>query len=108
MRDIGGVIVGVPVLFAVVCPENATAITPNPVLLAKIQAAFPDGHFQVSTYHWLIVAGGTTAREVAEKLGINDRSAGSGIVYSVSNYWGRANPQVWEWIRAKMGGLPNA
>jgi hypothetical protein len=90
------------VLFAVVCPEDAIVPVPNPALSARIKAAFPDSYFQVSACHWLIVASGTTAREVAEKLGITDGSTGSGIVYSVSSYWGRADPQIWEWIAAKM------
>lgn len=98
------VIISAPMLFAVVAPAD----NPATALGQRIIATFPDTSLQVSAFHWLIVAGGTTAQEVATKLGIADGSTGSGIVYTTSGYWGRANPQVWEWIRAKMSVPQNA
>ncbi len=102
MGDIEGVPIGVLVLFAVVSP------TENPLLGMKIASLFPDTHFTVSGFHWLVVTSGTTSQELATKLGLADGSSGTGIVYGTSSYWGRANPQIWEWIRAKMSVPSNA
>ena len=102
MRDIEGVLIGAPVLFAVVSPAE------NPLLGLKIVTTFPASHFTVSQHHWLIVANGMTAQEVGTKLGLDGVAVGAGIVYATANYWGRANPQVWEWIRAKLSAAPNA
>jgi hypothetical protein len=102
MRDIEDVLIGAPVLFAVVSPVA------NPLLGLRIVASFPDNHFIVSGHHWLIVANGMTSQEIATTLGLGDGTTGTGIVYATANYWGRANPQIWEWIRAKMSAPPNA
>jgi hypothetical protein len=102
MSDIDGVPIGAPVLFAVVSPAD------NTILGVKVVAAFPTTHFIVSNHHWLIVANGMTAQEVGISLGLDGTAVGAGIVYATANYWGRANPQIWEWIRAKLSAMPNA
>jgi hypothetical protein len=53
---------------------------------------------QVKDDTWLLVFDGT-ARELADKLGIRKGISGSGLVCSISNYSGRANSEVWEWLR---------
>jgi hypothetical protein len=40
--------------------------------------------------------------EVAAKLSVADGSVGTVIVTSVANYWGRANPEVWEWLNSRL------
>lgn len=35
-------------------------------------------------------------------MGINNKDtdgSGPAIVFSISSYWGRANPNVWEWLK---------
>jgi len=79
-----------PVLFAIVSP------TANPVLGMRIKEAFPNSHFEVSNYHWLVVAPAATAEELSGKIGRADGASGLGLVYGTFSYWGRANQHIWE------------
>lgn len=48
---------------------------------------------------WL-VADDAPARIVSEKLGINTGDGGiSALVTSVADYFGRAEPELWSWIK---------
>ena len=40
-----------------------------------------------------------TTRELAEAIGLSDGKLGTGIVIPVSNYYGYAAKDLWEWIR---------
>ena len=40
-----------------------------------------------------------TTRELAEAIGLSDGESGTGIVIPVSNYYGYAAKDLWEWIR---------
>ena len=39
-----------------------------------------------------------TTRELAEAIGYDDSSIGTGIVIPVSNYYGYASKHLWEWL----------
>lgn len=53
---------------------------------------------------WFLVApAAVTTQEISDALGITDGSNGAGVVVKVENYYGRANPSLWEWINAKRG-----
>ncbi len=43
-----------------------------------------------------------TAKDVSDRLGITDGSNGNGVVLNVAGYFGRSNPQLWEWLAAKI------
>lgn len=45
-----------------------------------------------------------TTRELARALGLDDNSAGAGVVLSVSNYWGFAAKDLWEWLDLRKNG----
>jgi hypothetical protein len=48
---------------------------------------------------WL-VADDSPARNVSEKLGINTGDGGiSALVTTVADYFGRAEPELWAWIK---------
>lgn len=50
---------------------------------------------------WL-VADAAPARVVSEKLGINTGDGGiSALVTSVADYFGRAEPELWSWIKVQ-------
>ena len=74
---------------------------PNPALEAAIQEKFPADFMTVGAGQWL-VAGDGIAKEVSDKLGITTGAVGTGIVVSVSGYFGFANNAIWEWLALKL------
>ena len=73
-------------------------------LASAIQSTYPNDHLALAPGQWLIVSSGETTMELSERLGITDGSAGSAVVIAGSGgYYGRANPGIWEWLRARMG-----
>ena len=39
-----------------------------------------------------------TSKQLSDELGITDGVNGNALVLNFSGYWGRAVPDVWEWI----------
>lgn len=72
----------------------------NSALGAAIKTHFANQHIQIWAGQWLISATGTT-QQISDLLGIGAGVSGSGIVFSVVTYWGRANPNVWEWMKSQ-------
>ena len=50
----------------------------------------------------LIATDGQTTQQVSENIGLGEENLSTGIVLRVGSYWGRHNPDVWEWIAVKM------
>ena len=54
---------------------------------------------------YLLATKDETTREVATKIGLGDEIEGrkvtSGIVVPVTSFWGRGDPNIWEWITVK-------
>ena len=52
---------------------------------------------------WLIDYDGS-ARSLAEELGMrgSDPDDATGIVFPITNYSGRAAPEVWDWLQSHM------
>jgi hypothetical protein len=72
-------------------------------LANAVVAAYTDDLYDLGNGAWL-VADSATAMEVSKKVGITDGINGSGIVVEVASYYGRTNPAVWSWIKAKWEG----
>ncbi len=72
----------------------------NPGLQAAIKEKYPNDHYELYPNQWL-VRGEKTSPEIAEELGITKEIPDTAIVFSVSSYWGRTNPNVWEWLKVK-------
>jgi hypothetical protein len=93
-------------LFALIAVADAEKMA------AKLVSEFPDTHLKVANGQWLLVGeSSVTTTEVSHKLHITDETGtpptdtpGSAIVLSVSNYYGRASRNIWEWITSKIGG----
>ena len=72
-----------------------------------VETVFAHDHFSLGHDEWLISAKGT-AKEISDRLGITDlpvgnvTKAGSAIIFSMENYYGRAANDIWEWIKTKM------
>jgi hypothetical protein len=71
---------------------------------AALLEKYPHDYFALSTNQWLLVAPGT-AKEVCDSLGISEGAAGSAVVLAFTSYFGRANPQIWEWIASRVGAV---
>jgi hypothetical protein len=84
-------------IFAVTAPVNNDKVAP------AIAASFPDQFIKAWQGHWFVSATGT-AKEIFSKIEANapDNKPGTVIVVSVVNYWGFANPEVWEWLKSRL------
>jgi len=77
----------------------------DPRLDAKVREQFPDDHYPLAPDNWFVVAPGITAAGVATKLGMDPKAEQAekitGIVLTVGGYYGLAQSDVWEWLKAK-------
>lgn len=79
-------------LFLVVATNNAPAVDARLVSLDVPK-------FKVADNAWFVSYPGT-ANDAAEDFGLRITDVvGSGVVVSVNNYAGRANPDTWEWLK---------
>ena len=69
-------------------------------LAVEMQRQFPDDHLSLNTGEWLVSAA-LTAKEVTDRLKIASGESGSGIVFAMSTYYGRSDPNIWEWIKVR-------
>jgi hypothetical protein len=74
----------------------------NEKLETLIKEKYPEDYYQLSPRQWL-VSSGETVIKLTEDLLITDDETGPGpaLVFTISNYYGMANPTVWEWLKAK-------
>jgi hypothetical protein len=69
-----------------------------------LRGAVPKGDwFEIAGDKFAVTFDGTS-RDLAEKIGIRaNPSVGSGIVFPITTYSGRADPALWEWLSLKLG-----
>ncbi|MGO7157154.1 hypothetical protein [Rhizobium leguminosarum] len=75
-------------------------VTKPQILAPIVEAEFPGNFLKVDEDEWLISAQ-LTAQEVSERLKIPGGENGSAIIFKMSNYFGRAPSDVWDWIKTK-------
>jgi len=83
---------------------SVVAVDPGPGFAQAVASAFPQNHLQISSTVWL-VAGTGTAQEISNAIGITPEfnpALGTGLVTTISGYYGRAPNNIWEWIQAKL------
>lgn len=80
-------------IFAVIITKGVESIR------ARIETECQAWH-QLTDDVFLVSYKGATTQELAEALGIRKGETGSGVTIPVTNYSGRADPNVWEWLRA--------
>ena len=88
----------VGVLFAVLAQRDFDQIG------EVIQRKYPGQHYALAPGQWLVFAPGSTTQEVSNALGITGGPTpiGAAIVIAFISYFGSADPQIWEWIAARM------
>ncbi len=84
-------------IFAVTAPQSNDKIVP------ALEVSFPDQFVKAWQGCWFVSAVGT-AKEIYNKIESStpDNKPGTVIVVSVANYWGVANPEVWEWLKSRL------
>ncbi|WP_158935078.1 hypothetical protein [Burkholderia sp. S171] len=69
-------------------------------LPGKIESAFVGNFLKIRDNAWLVASKGTV-QEVSDLLEITKGESGAAVVLGVSTYYGRANPNIWSWIKEK-------
>jgi hypothetical protein len=70
------------------------------VLDALVEAKIPkDDRHQVEAGKWLISSSSVTSKDLSDTLGIGD--ATTYLICPIRGYFGRAKPDIWEWLAAK-------
>jgi hypothetical protein len=82
-------------IFAIIPQPN----TKREELRATISERFKDANYTMDGGHGWLVSASRTAQEISDDLGLTDGSNGAGIVLEVASYFGRANPNIWTWIK---------
>ena len=83
-------------VFAII-PTPTAALPPK--LATAVLEHYKDANFAIAGGHGWLVSANRTAKELSDQLGITDGSNGSAIVLEVASYFGRADPNVWSWIK---------
>ena len=91
-------------IFTVVDLESGALTAPLDGVLA---ATFPGQHYKLAHNAWLVAAA-ATATDVSNRIGMSDPGGRVGIVTEVGGYFGRANPEIWTWIKTNWEGRPLA
>jgi hypothetical protein len=89
-------------IFAILLP------TVNPALAEAIQRVYPTDHLKISDSNWL-VSSAQTVIEVSNALQVSGFEPtfvpkGNAVIFATSSYFGRANTNVWDWIKVKLEG----
>jgi hypothetical protein len=64
-----------------------------------VSSMFSASSFQIEPGKWIVDADVTIARELSEKLGLKETTPH--LTFAVRGYFGRARPDLWEWMAAK-------
>jgi hypothetical protein len=75
-------------------------VTQPAQLEAALKREFPNDHYKVADREWL-VSGMGSARAISDQLGISEGTSSSAIVFKMTNYFGRAPTEIWDWIQSK-------
>jgi len=82
-------------IFAIIPQPNANSAK----LAGAVEAQFKDYNYPIDGGHGWLVAAKKTTKDVCDVLGVTDGSNGAALVFEVASYFGRANPNVWSWIK---------
>lgn len=89
-------------IFAIIQQPNQNTVNLEPA----IKQVYAESNYPLGNGVWL-VADKTTAKDVSDKLSITGGENGAAVVIEVGSYFGRANPAIWSWIKAKWEGSAN-
>ena len=83
-------------------PESIETLEKN------ILETYPSRSRKLSDRPAWLISDNATARSISEKLGINSGEGGiSAIVTTMADYFGRAEPDLWSWIKVQWEASPD-
>jgi hypothetical protein len=85
-------------VFAIIPQPNEN----TPKLGALVASKFPGEHTALDGNAGWLVSAKSTAQEMSANLGITSGENGAAIVIEVASYFGRANPNIWTWLKNKL------
>jgi hypothetical protein len=83
-----------PLFFLVALRDSIPAIEGA---LSKVP---PEDLYTIENGKWIVSSAATTAKNLAESLGLSE-STTTFVVVPVRGYFGRAQPDLWEWLAEK-------
>lgn len=81
-------------VFAVIAQEGFD----REKLPAALEASFPNAVYKLDENAWLVPFKGS-AEDLSDTLGVTTGENGGAIILEVASYFGRANPNIWAWIK---------
>jgi hypothetical protein len=76
--------------------------TPNPnntKLAMAIAEHFKEENYPIDGDRGWLISANLPGKAVSDLLGITDGRTESALVLEVASYFGRANPNIWSWIK---------
>jgi hypothetical protein len=89
-------------VFAIIPQPN----TNTPKLAGVLAASFVNEIISLEDNKGWLVSTKGTAQELSAKLGVTSGENGAAIILEIASYFGRANPNIWSWIKTKMEAPP--
>jgi hypothetical protein len=80
----------------------------NTGLQEIIRKEYHNSIYEIDGGHGWLVAANKTAKELSDSLGITEGTTGSALVFEVASYFGRANPNLWTWLKLNWEQRSNA
>jgi len=77
---------------------------PNPrtaQLGAAVESNFSDENYKLEDGGGWLIASKRPTQEISNLLGVTDGTNGAALVFEIASYFGRANPNIWTWIKTK-------
>ncbi len=82
-------------IYAIILEPNPK----SPLLGPEILKLFPEAHFALAGDHAWLVSSNQTVKQVSDSIGLTNGENGAGVIVEVASYFGRANPNIWNWIK---------
>jgi hypothetical protein len=79
-----------------------TPINKPESILESVKSDFPNDYYVIPSTKSIFVKFSGTTRELSDKLKISEGESGTGVVIPVTNYYGRAPTDIWEWLKSRM------
>ncbi|MEW6598038.1 MAG: hypothetical protein AB1429_11150 [Pseudomonadota bacterium] len=87
-------------LFVVIAKRDPTAVR------EKVKEGFKDSFYELRSDTWIVDAP-ATSNEIADRVGIRgEPNVGTGLVVSINGYSGRAENDLWEWLKVHWPKAP--
>ena len=78
------------------------ALTDSEALVdTAVAQGFPDDSYNIEPGKWIVSGGLATTNQVYDKLELSEKAPH--LILSIKGYYGRARPDLWEWLAAQSG-----